>query len=306
MPQETTTVAIPSALRDLIAEHADTERMTQDALADAALRRQLDIAQAAHEHSENLAMRYLTDPRLTTAGQSAPTIHISREANTRAQDLADTMGGELGRNVPKGRAIQALLWAELAPLPPDAQRAPLPAPPTLDTVTVNIPAALNTALLDLALRRATSREAVIDDLLVQGLTELDANPDFLKELHADTRVQSADGRGKVTIRVSRKHDRRLNQVAGDIFGGTKSYALQALLWRWLDRAAEEQPADLPDRPVMLNGALYARVARLSLDLRAVRGRVVPIKEFVEDAVTRAIEREERRLQQKRERNGHEN
>src|SRR5262249_11183352 len=56
-------------------------------------------------------------------------------------------------------------------------------------------------------------------------------------------------------------------VAGGIFGRTKSYALQALLWRWLDRAAEEQPADPPDRPVMLNGALYARVARLSLDRR---------------------------------------
>ena len=57
---------------------------------------------------------------------------------------------------------------------------------------------------------------------------------------------------------------------------------------------------------MLNGALYARVARLSLDLRAVRGRVVPIKEFVEDAVTQAVEREERRLRQKRERNEREN
>lgn len=304
MPQETTTIAIPSTLRDLIAEHADTARMTQDMLADTALRRQIEIAQAARAHSENLAMRYLTDPRLTTAGQSAPTIHISREANTRAQDLADTMGGELGRNVPKGRAIQALLWAELAPLPADAQRALLPAPPMLDTVTVNIPAALNTALLDLALRRATSRETVIDDLLAQGLAELDTNPDVLKELRADARVQPADGHGKVTIRVSRKHDRRLNQIAGDSFGGTKSYALQALLWRWLDCAGDEQPADQPDRPVMLNGALYARVARLSLELRHIRGRVVPIKAFVEDAVTRAVEREERRLQQKRERNEH--
>jgi len=296
MPHQTTTIAIPPALRDLIAEHADTERMTQEALADATLRRQLDIAQAARAHGENLAMRYLTDPRLTMAGQSAPTIHISREANTRAQDLADTMGEELGRNVPKGRAIQALLWAELAPLPPDAQRAPLPQPPTLDTVTVNIPAALNRALLDLALRRATSREAVIDDLLAQGLAELDTTPTVLNELQADTRVQSADGRGKVTSRVPRRYDRQLNQIAGDIFGGTKSHALQALLWRGLSRAAEEQPAELPDRPVMLDGALYARVARLSLELRDVRGRVVPIKEFVEEAITRAVEREERRLQ----------
>jgi hypothetical protein len=46
---------------------------------------------------------------------------------------------------------------------------------------------------------------------------------------------------------------------------------------------------------MLSGALYARVARLALDLREVRRRVVPIKEFVEDAVTRAVEREERWL-----------
>jgi hypothetical protein len=296
MPQDTTTVAIPAALRDLIAERAEAEWMTQDALADAALRRQLDIAQAAQAHSENLAARYLTDPRLATAGQSAPTIHISREANTRAQELADTLGQAVGRNVPKGRAIQALLWAELAPLPAEAQRAPLPAPPTLDTVTVNIPSALNTALLDLALRRATSREAVIEDVLVQGLAELDATPDVLAELHADARVQPADGRGKVTIRVARKHERRLNQVAADSFGGTKSYALQALLWRWLDRSGDEPPADQPDRPVLLNGALYARVARLALDLRAVRGRVVPIKEFVEEAVAGAVEREERRLQ----------
>src|SRR5437773_768029 len=105
MSQERTTIAIPPALRDLIAEHADAERMTQDALADAALQRQIEVAQAAHEHGERLAVRYLTDPRLATAGQSAPTIHISRAVNTRAQDLAAMMGNELGRNVPKGRAV---------------------------------------------------------------------------------------------------------------------------------------------------------------------------------------------------------
>ena len=241
-------------------------------------------------------MRYLTDPRLATAGQSAPTIHISRVANTRAQDLAATMGDELGWSVPKGRAIQALLWAELAPLPADAQRDPLPAAPTLDSMTVNIPAALNTALGNLALRRATSREAVVGDLLAQGLAELDANSSVLAELRADVRVQSADGRGKVTIRVARAYDRRLNQIADERFAGTKSHALQALLWRGLDRAGDEPPVAQPDRPVMLSGALYARVARLTLDLRDVHGRGVPIKAFVEDAVARAVEREERRLQ----------
>ena len=45
---------------------------------------------------------------------------------------------EMGWNVPKGRAIQALLWAELAVLPAEAERTRLLAPPTLDTVTVNI------------------------------------------------------------------------------------------------------------------------------------------------------------------------
>jgi predicted transcriptional regulator len=296
MPQERTTIAIPPALRDLIAECADAERMTHDALADAALRRQIEVAQAAHERGERLAVRYLTDPRLATAGQSAPSVHISRATNTRAQNLAATMGNELGRNVPKGRAIQALLWAELAPLPADAPRDVLPAPPTLDSVTVNIPAALNTALRNLALRRATSREAVVGDLLAQGLAELDANSSVPAELRADVRVQSADGRGKVTIRVARTYDRRLSQLADERFAGTKSHALQALLWRGLDRAGDEPPAAQPDRPVMLSGALYARVARLALDLRDVRGRVVPIKEFVEDAVARAVEREERRLQ----------
>jgi len=296
MSQERTTIAIPPALRDLIAERADTERMTQDALADAALRRQIEVAQAAHERAERLAMRYLTDPRLATAGQSAPTIHISHVANTRAQDLAATMGDELGRSVPKGRAIQALLWAELAPLPADAPRDPLPAAPTLDSVTVNIPAALNTALRNLALRRATSREAVVSDLLARGLAELDANATVPAELRTDVRVQPADGRGKVTIRVARAYDRWLNQIADERFAGTKSHALQALLWRGLDRAGEEPPAAQPHRPVMLSGTLYARVARLTLDLRDLRGRGVPIKEFVEDAVARAVEREERRLQ----------
>jgi len=170
MPQETTTIAIPVALRDRIAARADLERKTQDRLADQALRRQLDVALAARDRGERLAARYLTDPRIATAGASSPTVHISKAASADARDLAAAMGDELGRNVPKGRAIQALLWAELEPLPLEAERIPLPEPPALDTLTMNVPGRLNAALLDLALRRATSREAVVDDLLATGGT----------------------------------------------------------------------------------------------------------------------------------------
>ncbi len=300
---DTTTVAIPPALRDLLTVRAKESQTSQDALADEALRDQLAIAREEQARGERLAERYLTDPRITGAGQSAPTVHISREANTGAQALAVVMGEEVGRNVPKGRAIQALLWARLAPLPPSSERISLPAPPTLDTVTVSVPAELNTALLDLALRRNISREALIDALLEQGFADLDTNLDArLAELTAHKRYKAADGHGKTTIRVRREHDARARAIA-EMFEGKKSYALQALLWRGLEQTDDEPPAALPDRPVLIGGELYARVARLALVLREERGKVVPIKELVEEALRRAVEREERRLQQGPKRKG---
>ena len=57
MPQETTTIAIPVALRDRIAARADLEQKTQDRLADEALRRQLALALAARQGGERLAAR---------------------------------------------------------------------------------------------------------------------------------------------------------------------------------------------------------------------------------------------------------
>ncbi len=294
---DTTTVAIPPSLRDLLAAQAKEAHVSQDALADTATREQIAIAHQEQARGEQLTERYLTDPRIAVAGQSAPTIHISREANSGAQELATAMGEELGRNVPKGRALQALLWARLAPLPPSSERAPLPAPPTLDTVTVSVPAELNTALLELALRRNTSREALVDTLLEQGFAELDVGYDaVLPELTTDRRYKASDGHGKTTIRVRREHDARARAIA-EVFEGKKSYALQALLWRGLERTDDEPVAAQPDRPVLIEGELYARVARLTLALREVRGRVVPIKEFVEEALRRAVEREERRIQQ---------
>jgi hypothetical protein len=300
MPQETTTIAIPVALRDRIAACADLEQKTQDRLADEALRRQLALALAARGGGESLAARYLTDPRIATAGASSPTVHVSKAASAGAADLAAAMGDELGRNVPKGRAIQALLWAELEPLPLEAERVPLPEPPALDTFTMNVPGSLNAALLDLALRRATSREAVVDDLLTCGLDELGSDTDLLDELRGDKRVQPSDGRGKVTIRVPRKYDRRLSQAGGDAFGGIKAHALQTLLWRGLDGAKDEPPTELPDRRVMLNGALFARVSRHLVESREERGRVVPMKEFVETAVEKELAREQRRRGQTKE------
>ncbi len=213
------------------------------------------------------------------------------------------MGEELGRNVPKGRAIQALLWTHLAPLPASTERAPLPAPPTLDTVTVSVPAELNTALLELALRRNTSREASISASLEQGFTDIEVDADaVLAELTLGKRYKAADGHGKTTIRVGREHDARARAIV-EMFEGKKSYALQALLWRGLERTDDEPVAELPDRLVLIEGELYARVARLALVLREERSKVVPLKELVEEALRRAVEREERRLQQGPKRKG---
>src|SRR5262245_58419152 len=110
MARETTTISIPAALRDLLAERAKMAGLSQDAVADAALRRQLADAHAQKPDNGDLADRYLTDRRVSPVGPGAPTIHVARDMGAAAERLATAMGMELGRGIPKGRVIQALLW----------------------------------------------------------------------------------------------------------------------------------------------------------------------------------------------------
>ncbi len=295
MPQETTTIAIPTTLRDLIATHAGARGISREALADGAFKTQLQVARAMLERGERLADHYLTDPRITSAGQSAPTVHISAEADQAAQDLAQTIEKELGRRTPKGRVIQALLWAELEPLPVGAQRANLPEPPALQTITVNVPGQLNTSLMELGLRWAVSREAVVDSLLGEAISDLEEmSAADLAALSSDQRIQPSDGRGKVTIRVPRHYDPQLAQLADRSFQGVRSYALQGLLWRGLDEAKDDPAVELPNRTVTINGRLYARLAQHLFDKRRAQGGVPTMKKFVETAVERELDREQRR------------
>jgi hypothetical protein len=294
MPQETTTIAIPVTLRDLIATHAGARGVSREALADSGFKSQLQVARAMLGRGERLADHYLTDPRITSAGQSAPTVHISGEADQAAQDLAEAIGREVGRRIPKGRVIQALLWAELEPLPPTAQRVNLPEPPTLD-MTVNVPGALNTALIELGLRWGATREAVVDILLTQATSDLEEmSAADLLALSNDPRIQPSDGRGKVTIRVPRHYDPQLAQLADRSFQGVRSYALQALLWRGLDGAKDDPAVELPDRTVAMNGRLYARLAQYLFDKRGDSRPLPTMKRFVETAVERELDRELRR------------
>ena len=109
MPPDTKTIAIPPALRVLLAVRAETEQTTQDALADALLGRQIDAAQALRASGAGLAAHYLTDPWIVPVGWDAPTVHVSREVSENAEVLLNAMATEVGRSVPKVRAIQALL-----------------------------------------------------------------------------------------------------------------------------------------------------------------------------------------------------
>lgn len=292
MPPNMKTIAIPSALHVLLASRAEAEQVTQDTLADTLLRRQIDVAQALRANGEGLAPRYLTDPRIVSVGRDAPTVHISQIVNEDAEALTEAMAIEVGRNVPKVRTIQALLWAELDPLSATADRAPLPNR-AANAINYNVPVPLTSALLDLAHRRDTSQEAVIDSLLGVAFQQLESTPDFIHTLTSDTRVISANARNKATIRVARGYDSLLTQVAA-AFNGVKSHAVQAILWHGLDQTKDEQPTAIPDRPVYLSGQVYSRLARHLIESRAERGKVKPIREYVENAVTEAINKDERR------------
>lgn len=291
MTLPTVTVAIPSVLRRLLAARASEQGVTQDALANAMIR--IALATAEQAAGDDL-VRYLTDPRLEGTSGGSPTMHIERELNDRAAALAARLTVMVGRSVAKGRVMQALLWAELEPLAPDVPRIQLPTASSVDTVTVAVPAALNSALLDLALKLQTSREVLVDDLMAATITAVERDPTLVNTLAHDQRTQPGDGRGKTTIRVGRTHDADVRQLADQAFGSVKSYAVQALLWYGIDQAESTPAVPPPDRPVLLDGPLYARVARLALDLKEERGRVVPIREFVQQAVEQAVSREERR------------
>jgi len=219
-------------------------------------------------------------------------VHIDRQTNDRAAELAAAIGQEIGQNVPKGRVIQALLWAALAPAQ-DTDRRELPqAAPPRDTITARVPVGLNSELIDLAMRRGISREAVTDELLDRGFTVLAADPSLLNTLTQQRTEPSTNT--TATLQVPRRHDLPLQQLAARAFNGVKSRALQAVLRYGLDRT-EKPEMDTPDRQVTIDGRLYARVAQVSLEKRVERGRTVSIREFVESAVEKEVEREEARL-----------
>jgi len=293
MPADTISIAIPPELRDLIAEAADERKATQDITATTLLQEQIAEAEAARENGDLLAERYLSHPRLTSIPASErTTVHIDRQTNDRAAELAAAIGQEIGQNVPKGRVIQAFLWAALAPAQ-DTDRRELPqAAPPRDTITARVPVGLNSELIDLAMRRGISREAVTDELLDRGFTDLAADPSLLNTLTQQRTEPSTNT--TATLQVPRRHDLPLQQLAARAFNGVKSRALQAVLRYGLDHT-EKPEMNMPNRQVTIDGQLYARVARVSLEKRAERGRTVSIREFVESAVEKEVEREEARL-----------
>ena len=294
MPAETITIAIPPVLRDLIADHAAAQHTTQDRFADTLLQQELERAETLQGRGEALATHYLTHPRLAETSQEKATVHIQRTTNDRAVALARLIAAELGQSVPKGRVMMALLWTALEPIADDARLALPKAAPARPTITAGVPNALNADLLDLAQRLDISREAVVEELLDTAFADLATDATVLSALQqAITRGATAE----TTLQFPRRYDLQLQMLADQAFGGVKSQALVALLWYELERT--EKPAlTSRDRPVMLNGALYARVAQLTLALRKERGRAVAIRAFVEQALEEAVTREERRLQSK--------
>jgi len=133
---------------------------------------------------------------------------------------------------------------------------------------------------------------VTDELLDRGFTVLAADPSLLNTLTQQRTEPSTNT--TATLQVPRRHDLPLQQLAARAFNGVKSRALQAVLRYGLDRT-EKPEMDTPDRQVTIDGRLYARVAQVSLEKRVERGRTVSIREFVESAVEKEVEREEARL-----------
>lgn len=285
-------IGIPHALRDSIAEQAKAQGVTQDVTADAALQEQIALAEEARERGEPLAARYLSHPRLSSIFGDRATLNIARETNDRAIALAAAIEQQTGHNVAKGRVIQALLWAAFEPSQ-EGERREVPQPTTpRSTITARVPIALNSELIDVAMSRNATREAIVEELLDRGFTAIEDNAAILNELVKQQTEPSTNT--KATVQVPRQFDTQLQELANQVFGGVKSRALQALLWYELSHT-EKPKGETPDRPVLLAGKLYARVARLSLEQRVERGHTVSIREFVEIAVEKEVEREEARL-----------
>lgn len=279
------TVALTPDLHRLLSERATTQKQRIQILFRELLATGLAVAQARRVAGESLSEHYLTDPRLASPGRGSPTVPADDGQLAQLDDLLAVCRAELDANIPRGQLLQALLWEALDPLPPDAPRAPLPTPSRHPHVTVVIPAALNTAVRELALRRGQGVEAVVAELLHQGLHGGDP-----VALAQDDRITTSDGRGSSTVHVPRTLDPKLTALAREIFNGVKSRAVQALLWQGLDQAAHE--ASATDRVLTLDGLLYAAVEQ-HLRARRSEGDLRSVSAFVEDAVRALLEQEQR-------------
>lgn len=275
-------VAVPLELRDFIAsEYAQAASVTIEAVAEAALQRQL--AHVRDGHADGLAARYLVHPRLASAHGGA-TIRVRHDLLTEVDALALAMADELGRNVPRGRVLQALLWADLAPMT-QAQRQEAALPPGSERINSNVPQSLYDGLRSLAVRRKTRDMGVtVDALLTQSLAAVTQSAAVRDELSTKLREQSTAEQGVMTIRYHRIHEAAIVRLARTQFEGVKSHALQALLWYALDQTHAVSD-DLPDRQIAINGHLYAQIVERALAERATHGRIIPVREFVEQAIT---------------------
>lgn len=280
------TVAIPPALRVCLATQAAAQGLTQDALADQVLRALLPLTPPADSAAW---LHRLTDPRLAGTNGGSPTIHVDRDLAAAAQQLAAHLSQQIGRTVAKGRVLQAALWDALDPLPPEVARTALPSPAEGSTLTVAIPAALHAALQTRASAMQLRLEALVDQLLITGWADLMEDAATIGTLAQETRIQPSDGRGTTIIRVQRHHDASARLLAEQAFHGVKSHALQALLWYGLDHADEDTDTPPPDRPVLISGPLYARVAQAARQSTRPDGGRMSIREFVHQALEGALQ-----------------
>jgi hypothetical protein len=271
-----TTIALAPELHRRLSERAKALKRSLPALVRELLTAELAAAQALQAAGEPLSQRYLTDPRLASLNPKSPTTQADDTLLDQVASLLAVCREELDTNVSRGQLLQALLWNALDPLPPEAPRAPLPTPPKANHVTVAIPAALNTAVRELALRRGQRAEPVVAELLEHGLRDPDT-----AALAQDDRLTITDGRGGSTIHVPRSLDAALTTLARDAFDGVKGRAVQALLWRGLDQASQE--ASITDRVLTLDGGLYGQIEQHLRERRDV-GDTRSVPAFVEEAV----------------------
>jgi hypothetical protein len=270
------TVGLSPELHRRISERAKAQSQRLQALLSELLGAELAVAQDRQEAGLPLSERYLTDPRIVGLARSTPTAHVDDTQLQQLDTLLAVCREELGTNVSRAQLLQGLLWQALDPLPPGAERAPLPAPAQTPHITVSIPAPLNTALRELALRRGQRVESLVAELLTDGLEQGES-----ADLAQDDRIAPGDGRGGSTIHIPRALDPALSALARDHFGSIKSRAIQALLWRGPDLASQE--ASVTDRVLTLDSRLYAAIEQ-HLRGRRDAGDTRSVPAFVEEAV----------------------